>query len=168
MFFFFFFYFHITNYFLRHDACFPTSNTCFIDDLDGIPHHDNEEMRGGMTKTPKRCHATSLGHLVCPFSFSFIFILLTIFRTWRLFSDIHHLFHWRRHIPSQRQGNERCNDENTLEMCSSWPGYHKTVVLPSGEVIKTRRRSCNLKSSAGFDTTKLFIGEEGTLGTAQR
>jgi D-lactate dehydrogenase (cytochrome) len=36
------------------------------------------------------------------------------------------------------------------------------VVLPSGEVIKTRRRS--RKSSAGFDTTKLFIGAEGTLG----
>src|SRR6267154_3125226 len=38
----------------------------------------------------------------------------------------------------------------------------ETVVLPSGEVIKTRRRS--RKSSAGFDTTKLFIGAEGTLG----
>ncbi|KAI0687856.1 FAD-linked oxidase-like protein [Cytidiella melzeri] len=37
-----------------------------------------------------------------------------------------------------------------------------TVVLPSGQVIKTRRRS--RKSSAGFDTTKLFIGAEGTLG----
>ncbi|KAK7031045.1 D-lactate ferricytochrome c oxidoreductase [Paramarasmius palmivorus] len=37
-----------------------------------------------------------------------------------------------------------------------------TVVLPSGEVVKTRRRS--RKSSAGFDTTKLFIGAEGTLG----
>ncbi|KAF9049072.1 FAD-linked oxidase-like protein [Panaeolus papilionaceus] len=37
-----------------------------------------------------------------------------------------------------------------------------TVVLPSGEVIKTRRRS--RKSSTGFDTTKLFIGAEGTLG----
>ncbi|KAJ3516864.1 hypothetical protein NMY22_g14101 [Coprinellus aureogranulatus] len=37
-----------------------------------------------------------------------------------------------------------------------------TVVLPNGEVIKTRRRS--RKSSAGFDTTKLFIGAEGTLG----
>ncbi|VDC07738.1 unnamed protein product [Peniophora sp. CBMAI 1063] len=37
-----------------------------------------------------------------------------------------------------------------------------TVVLPSGEVIKTRRRS--RKSSAGWDTTKLFIGAEGTLG----
>jgi D-lactate dehydrogenase (cytochrome) len=35
-------------------------------------------------------------------------------------------------------------------------------VLPSGEVIKTRRRS--RKSSTGFDTTKLFIGAEGTLG----
>jgi hypothetical protein len=38
----------------------------------------------------------------------------------------------------------------------------QTVVLPSGEVIKTRRRA--RKSSAGFDTTKLFIGAEGTLG----
>ncbi|KAF8990475.1 FAD-linked oxidase-like protein [Cyathus striatus] len=37
-----------------------------------------------------------------------------------------------------------------------------TVVLPSGEVIKTRQRS--RKSSAGFDMTKLFIGAEGTLG----
>ncbi|KAJ7072721.1 FAD-linked oxidase-like protein, partial [Mycena amicta] len=32
----------------------------------------------------------------------------------------------------------------------------------NGEVIKTRRRS--RKSSAGWDTTKLFIGAEGTLG----
>ncbi|KAH9008867.1 hypothetical protein EDB83DRAFT_2681164 [Lactarius deliciosus] len=38
----------------------------------------------------------------------------------------------------------------------------RTVVLPSGEVIKTRRPS--RKSSAGFDTTKLFVGAEGTLG----
>ncbi|KAI0736753.1 FAD-linked oxidase-like protein [Fomitopsis betulina] len=37
-----------------------------------------------------------------------------------------------------------------------------TVVLPNGEVIKTRQRS--RKSSAGFDMTKLFIGAEGTLG----
>ncbi|KAJ7614431.1 FAD-linked oxidase-like protein [Roridomyces roridus] len=37
-----------------------------------------------------------------------------------------------------------------------------TVVLPNGEVIKTHRRS--RKSSTGFDTTKLFIGSEGTLG----
>lgn len=37
-----------------------------------------------------------------------------------------------------------------------------TVVLPSGEVIKTRRRS--RKCSAGFDTLRLFIGAEGTLG----
>ncbi|KAG8816802.1 hypothetical protein FRC17_000175, partial [Serendipita sp. 399] len=37
-----------------------------------------------------------------------------------------------------------------------------TVVLPNGQVIKTRRRA--RKSSAGFDTTKLFIGAEGTLG----
>jgi D-lactate dehydrogenase (cytochrome) len=35
-------------------------------------------------------------------------------------------------------------------------------VLPSGKVIKTRRRA--RKSSAGFDLTKLFIGAEGTLG----
>lgn len=41
--------------------------------------------------------------------------------------------------------------------------YHpQTVVLPSGEVIKTRQRA--RKSSAGFDVTKLFIGAEGTLG----
>ena len=38
----------------------------------------------------------------------------------------------------------------------------QTVVLPSGEVIKTRSRAH--KSSAGFDLTKLFIGAEGTLG----
>ena len=38
----------------------------------------------------------------------------------------------------------------------------KTVVLPNGKVIKTRRRA--RKSAAGFDTTKLFIGAEGTLG----
>ncbi|KAJ3561702.1 hypothetical protein NP233_g10031 [Leucocoprinus birnbaumii] len=37
-----------------------------------------------------------------------------------------------------------------------------TAVLPSGEVIKTRRRA--RKSAAGFDMTKLFIGAEGTLG----
>lgn len=37
-----------------------------------------------------------------------------------------------------------------------------TVVLPSGEIIKTRQRA--RKSSAGWDTTKLFIGAEGTLG----
>lgn len=37
-----------------------------------------------------------------------------------------------------------------------------TVVLPDGSVIKTRRRA--RKSAAGFDTTKLFIGAEGTLG----
>lgn len=37
-----------------------------------------------------------------------------------------------------------------------------TVVLPNGEVVKTRRRA--RKSSAGFDATKLFIGAEGTLG----
>ncbi|KAF9491216.1 FAD-binding domain-containing protein [Pleurotus eryngii] len=37
-----------------------------------------------------------------------------------------------------------------------------TVVLPSGDVIKTRSRA--RKSSAGFDLTKLFIGAEGTLG----
>lgn len=40
--------------------------------------------------------------------------------------------------------------------------YPQTVVLPSGEVIKTRSRA--RKSSAGWDATKLFIGAEGTLG----
>lgn len=37
-----------------------------------------------------------------------------------------------------------------------------TVVLPTGEVIKTR--SSARKSSAGWDATKLFLGAEGTLG----
>lgn len=37
-----------------------------------------------------------------------------------------------------------------------------TVVLPNGEVIKTRQRA--RKSSAGFDLTKIFVGAEGTLG----
>ncbi|WWC93158.1 uncharacterized protein L201_008125 [Kwoniella dendrophila CBS 6074] len=37
-----------------------------------------------------------------------------------------------------------------------------TIVLPNGEIIKTRQRS--RKSSAGYDLTKLFIGAEGTLG----
>lgn len=37
-----------------------------------------------------------------------------------------------------------------------------TIVLPSGEVIKTRSRA--KKSSVGPDLTKLFIGSEGTLG----
>lgn len=37
-----------------------------------------------------------------------------------------------------------------------------TVVLPNGDIIKTRQRS--RKSSAGYDLTKLFIGAEGTLG----
>lgn len=40
--------------------------------------------------------------------------------------------------------------------------HEKTVVLPNGEVIVTRRRA--RKSAAGFDMTKLFIGAEGTLG----
>lgn len=35
-------------------------------------------------------------------------------------------------------------------------------MLPNGKVIKTRSRA--RKSATGFDTTKLFIGAEGTLG----
>ena len=43
----------------------------------------------------------------------------------------------------------------------SRPSYLQTVVLPNGKVVKTRRRA--RKSSTGFDTTKLFVGAEGTL-----
>lgn len=37
-----------------------------------------------------------------------------------------------------------------------------TVVLPDGQVIKTRRRP--RKTSAGYNLTSLFVGAEGTLG----
>lgn len=50
----------------------------------------------------------------------------------------------------------------TCSFCLSSQQSQQTVVLPSGEVIKTRQRA--RKSSAGFDVTKLFIGAEGTLG----
>ncbi|KAL1883984.1 hypothetical protein Daus18300_000092 [Diaporthe australafricana] len=37
-----------------------------------------------------------------------------------------------------------------------------TVVLPNGDVVKTRRRP--RKTSAGYNLTSLFVGAEGTLG----
>jgi FAD/FMN-containing dehydrogenase len=50
----------------------------------------------------------------------------------------------------------------TLTSLRSATANCQTVVLPSGEVIKTRSRA--RKSAAGPDMTKLFIGAEGTLG----
>lgn len=82
--------------------------------------------------------------------------------------------------PDNLLNSKRCTIRNRqgrtfFEFCTSFT-YHvayrgskadfrvlvKTVVLPSGEVIKTRRRA--RKSSAGFDLTKMFVGAEGTLG----
>ena len=40
------------------------------------------------------------------------------------------------------------------------------VVLPNGEAVTTSRRA--LKSSAGYDLTRLMIGAEGTLGIITR
>jgi hypothetical protein len=61
---------------------------------------------------------------------------------------------------------ERCGDSFVLIIARFeliWIRMSfQTIVLPSGEVIKTRQRA--RKSSAGFDLTKLFIGAEGTLG----
>ncbi|KAA1472625.1 FAD-binding domain-containing protein [Dentipellis sp. KUC8613] len=57
-----------------------------------------------------------------------------------------------------------CSGTNAMRygtMRGEWV-LNMTVVLPSGEVIKTRRRA--RKSSVGPDLGKLFIGAEGTLG----
>lgn len=56
----------------------------------------------------------------------------------------------------------RCIHANLVNCYRVASANSKTVVLPDGDVIKTRRRA--RKSSTGFDTTKLFIGAEGTLG----
>lgn len=40
------------------------------------------------------------------------------------------------------------------------------IVLPTGEVIKTGART--MKSVAGYDLTRLFVGSEGTLGIVSR
>ncbi|KAH9160316.1 FAD-binding domain-containing protein [Lactarius sanguifluus] len=57
--------------------------------------------------------------------------------------------------------NSQCSAVRYGEWRPEW-FLNATVVLPSGEVIKMRRRSRKL--SAGFDTTKLFVGAEGTSG----
>ncbi|KAH8119838.1 FAD-binding domain-containing protein [Phellopilus nigrolimitatus] len=57
-----------------------------------------------------------------------------------------------------------CSGTNAVRYGTARGEYilNVTAVLPSGEVIKTRKRA--RKCSAGFDLTKLFIGAEGTLG----
>ncbi|KAH8086977.1 putative D-lactate dehydrogenase cytochrome oxidoreductase protein [Filobasidium floriforme] len=57
-----------------------------------------------------------------------------------------------------------CSGTNAVRygtMRGEWV-LNATVMLPNGDIIKTRQRS--RKSSAGWDTTKMFIGAEGTLG----
>ena len=43
-----------------------------------------------------------------------------------------------------------------------------TVVLPSGEVIKTHGRTRARKTAMGWDVSRLFLGSEGTLGVSER
>lgn len=65
-------------------------------------------------------------------------------------------------------GPQKLNGSSTsYDACIRYPFESlmlvpQTVVLPNGEIIKTRSRA--RKSAAGPDLTKLFIGAEGTLG----
>ena len=57
---------------------------------------------------------------------------------------------------------QHCKVPFTKSPSKSLMNSTQTVVLPNGEIIKTRSRA--RKSAAGPDLTKLFIGAEGTLG----
>ena len=64
--------------------------------------------------------------------------------------------------PQEPNGSSISYDASIGRLFKSLILVPQTVVLPNGEIIKTRSRA--RKSAAGPDLTKLFIGAEGTLG----